>query len=331
MKTGYRRISFFTAALFLSFSFCFAASLSASGENVDREIARMLRYAQSVSGNLDAAKAKELMTMALYADGNTRIHECREICRILGRSKYASAESWALYARTYMSGLGDDSNTRTAQQYLDKAFKLNPRSSFAYHVQALMQMEEGDFEKALQSADKSLACPNPMVRSYTLKASALANLGRDAEALKALDKAPPQAVARDASYCRVRGNVLENLKRYDEAVACYRKGLSIGDTDVISFRLVKCLELQNKIAEAIKEIDAVIARNPKDGDAYRARANLKVKIKDIAGAIKDYDNCLAQEPTAKSFRERAKLHKMLGHKDLAAKDEAEAKVIEDRD
>lgn len=290
----------------------------------------MLNKARGLANNLNQAKADELMQIAFVMKGKRSIFECREVCQILCRSKFASAESYALLANTYLGGLGDENKARPVAQYLDKALKLNPRSSYANTVMALVAMEEGRFEDASKWADKAIACPDPIAHAFQLKASALANLGRDKEAIAVLDKTPLSKQEHEPAYYRIRGNILENLKRYKEAAEAYRRALTMGERDLIKFRLVHSLELSGDIPGAIKEIDKVIAHNPKDGEAYRTRAMLKVKNKDLTGAVKDYDQCLAMEPTAKTYRQRAELHKQLGHKELAAKDLAEAQKIEDR-
>lgn len=283
-----------------------------------------------MANSMTAENAKYLMDMAFQMKAKKQIFECREVCQIVCRSKFASAESYALLANTFLGGLGDEGKGRPVQQYLDKALKLNPKSAYANTVVALVAMEEGRFEDAIKLSDKAMQCPNPLGHSFQLKASALANLGRDREALEVLDKTPPALQVHEPAYYRIRGNVLENLKRYNEAADAYRKALSMGERDLIKFRLVHSLELAGNLPEAIKEIDKVIAHNPKDGEAYRTRAMLKIKSKDLAGAVKDYDQCLIMEPTAKTYRQRAELHKRLGHNDLAAKDLAEAQKIEDR-
>lgn len=290
----------------------------------------LLNKARGLANNLDQTRADDLLQIAFVMKGKRSIFECREVCQILCRSKFASAESYALLANTYLGGLGDENKARPIAQYLQKALNLNPRSSYANTVMALVAMEEGRFEDAIKWSDKAIACPNPVAHAFQLKASALANLGRDKDAIAVLDKTPLSRQEHEPAYYRIRGNILENLKRYNEAAESYRKALSMGERDLIKFRLVHTLELGGNIPEAIREIDKVIAHNPKDGEAYRTRAMLKMKNKDLNGAVKDYDQCLIMEPTARTFRQRAELHMQLGHKDLAAKDLAEAQKIEDR-
>ncbi len=306
-------------------------ALSVSAEPLStREANRIFKKAKSMAQDLTAANATEMMKMAIFLDGNNYTHECREICQLVCNSRFATAECWARLAGTYLSGLGDEGKSKPAKQCLEKAISMNPKSAYVNAVVTQMAMEEGRYEDAIVAADKAIACSHPLGHIYQLKASALANLGRDKEALGVIEKAPKDVVSKDPAYWRIRGNIQENLKKYSDAAESYRKALVLGDTDVINFRLVKCLEFQNKLPEAIGEISKVIRKNPKDGDAYRVRASLKVKNKDLAGAIKDYDSCLLLEPTVKSYKDRAKLHALMGHKEQAQKDLNDAKSLEER-
>lgn len=295
-----------------------------------REANKIVMQAKEMASNMTGEKANKMISMASYLNSKNYTYECREVCQMVCNSRFANGDHYALLASTYLSGLGDENKARPARQYLDKALHMSPKSGYVHSVVTLMAMEEGRFEDAIVAADKAMAGTHPVGHIYQLKASALANLGRDKEAVAVIEKAPMDVVSKDPAYWRIRGNILENLKRYSDAAECYRKALVLGETDVINFRLVKCLELQNKFAEAISEITKVIAKNPKDGDAYRVRATLKVKNKDLAGAVKDYDSCLALEPTVKSYKDRANLHAQMGHKDQAQKDLNEAKKLEDR-
>lgn len=295
-----------------------------------REANKVVMQAKEMAGNMTEEKAGKMMGMASFLNSKNYTYECREVCLLICRSRYANGDHYALLANTYLSGLGDENKARPAKQYLDKAQQLSPKSGYVHSVVTLMAMEEGRYQDAIAAADKAISCRQPVGHIYQLKASALANLGRDQEAVAVIEKAPMNVVCKDPAYWRIRGNILENLKRYNDAAECYRKALVLGETDVINFRLVKCLELQNKFAEAITEISKVIAKNPRDGDAYRVRAALKEKNNDLAGAIRDYDSCLALEPTVKSYKDRAKVHALMGHKDQAQKDLSEAKKLDDR-
>ncbi|MEI6079709.1 MAG: hypothetical protein WCQ53_03620 [bacterium] len=46
----------------------------------------------------------------------------------------------------------------------------------------------------------------------------------------------------------------------------------------------------------LKDYDATIRLNPKNGDAYRKRAIAKTELKDFKGAIKDCDKAIALNP-----------------------------------
>lgn len=74
-------------------------------------------------------------------------------------------------------------------------------------------------------------------------------------------------------------------------------------------------------------MDKLISINPRDAEAFRHRADMKIKNKDYRGALKDLDTTIDMEPTSKSYRVRAQLHNILGNNDLAKKDLKEADDI----
>ncbi|CAN5504963.1 hypothetical protein BH11CYA1_BH11CYA1_17360 [soil metagenome] len=280
---------------------------------------------------MTAAKARHLEQTAHVLLGNSHAYEAREICQLVCQSKFATAESYSILASTFLTGFGDEGKAQLAKKYLEKALQLDAKSSSAYNILALLANEEGRFDDTIKYANLAIANPPIPIQAYQSKASALANLNRNSEALTVINKA--QALdnpATNPGILWVKGNILENLKSYKEAADCYEKSLKLYDTDWVYFRLVHCLEMQNKIAQAIAVTNKIIIRNSKDGEAYRTRALLKVKSQDLAGAVKDYDACLSLEPTAKTYRDRAQLHLKLGHKELFQRDQGEAQKIESR-
>jgi len=112
-------------------------------------------------------------------------------------------------------------------------------------------------------------------------------------------------------------------------VVAYRKSLSLVYSDWAAFQIVRCLEGENKYADAVAELNKIVKRNPRDGEAYRLRAKIKLKLKNFKEALKDADTAVELEPTTKSFRQRALIHELMGRKDLARKDMREVTRIKD--
>ncbi len=93
------------------------------------------------------------------------------------------------------------------------------------YLQAHDANQEGDFAKALELADQSIALRRT-ARGFLVRAQALQRLGRIDEALKAVDSA--EALASNyATVHEVRGNILWAARRWDAAHDAYNKFLEL--------------------------------------------------------------------------------------------------------
>jgi len=91
------------------------------------------------------------------------------------------------------------------------------------YLQAHDANQEGDFAKALELADASLALRHT-ARGYLVRAQALQRLGRVDEALRSVDSAEALAPTYATVY-EVRGNILWSARRWDDAHDAYNKFL----------------------------------------------------------------------------------------------------------
>lgn len=307
--------------------FCGAQQASLAKEYTAQKAANEVVKARLACKNLTVEKANKLRDIAQDLHYEDFVYESRAICELLIKSKLVQATDYVQMARTYKSVIGDDDQAKPAMQCLKKALQLDPGFGETYTMLGKMENEDGRYKEALEMANKAIGCRVPDYSAYDTKATALANLNRHPEALQAIELSIKSTPDSAESY-RIKASILENMGRFGQAVEAYRKAWQIKNTDWNIFRIAHCLEMQNKFGEAIEELSQQIKRNPKDGEAFRARALLKVKTKDLNGAIKDFDTCIVLEPTAKTYRDRAKLHLQMGHKDLANRDLAEAAKID---
>jgi len=91
------------------------------------------------------------------------------------------------------------------------------------YLQAHDANQEGDFAKALELADASLALRHT-ARGHLVRAQALQRLGRIDEALRSVDAAEALAPTY-ATVHEVRGNILWSARRWDDAHDAYNKFL----------------------------------------------------------------------------------------------------------
>ncbi|MFA7335459.1 MAG: tetratricopeptide repeat protein [Candidatus Obscuribacterales bacterium] len=287
-----------------------------------------VRKARTLSSRMTAQQFIELLREADKLSYAKFKFEARTIAQILSKTKYVNADCYCVLATTYTDVLGDEDPTKPAEKYLKLALEIDPKYSKAYALLADYANQEGRFSDAVAYCNKATACPviDPMV--YQCKASALANLNRLPEALAAINRGI-DCVHNRAELHRIKGSILENMHRHSEALESFRQADRIEPNEWNCYQIVHVLEIQNKLAEAITEISKVIANNPKDGEAYRTRAQLKIKSKDLSGALKDYDTTIELEPTAKTLKDRANLHLQMGHKELYMRDSVAAKKLID--
>lgn len=298
--------------------------LPALGENFTAQTAaNEVVKARVASRKINLAIANQMRKVAAELQRQDYVHQSRAICQMLIESKFVQAADYVNLAKTYKTVLVDVDKANPAMQCLKKAAALDPEFGESYTLMARMANEDGRYKEALELSNKALTSKSSDPHALEYKATALANLNRNEEALQTVDLSIKHYPWVPELH-RIRGSILENLGRYSQAVDAYRKAWQLNHTDWNIFRIAHCLEMQNKIGEAIEELSQQIKRNPKDGEAFRSRALLRIKAKDLPGAIKDFDSCITFEPTAKTYRDRAKLHQQLGHKDLFKRDLAEA-------
>ncbi|MCC7529383.1 MAG: tetratricopeptide repeat protein [Candidatus Melainabacteria bacterium] len=280
--------------------------------------------ARALRGKMTAKNAEQMFSVAnqLHEQGKGR--EACEILTVICNSKYANCETLCSLADYSTDQMGESDPSHPVEKILEQAIKLDPKCSRAWTLLADTSFKKGDIAKAIRYSDKSISVSQPKAPyhlAYMVRAAVLAQVERYDEALECVVKAEKPAGYR-AELWRIKGSILENLKRYSEAAASYRKAISTSNQSIdwTTFQIVRCLEKQNLNKEAISELCALIKTNPADAEAYRVRASLKVKVNDLNGAIGDLSKVLELEPTTKSYLERAKLYERTGKKELSKKD-----------
>ena len=292
------------------------------------QVQDFLGRARGLRERMTAKDADELGRAAdrMYDQGMA--HEAREVLTIVCNTRYVNSDALCSLADYCIDQMGESDPFHPAEKYLKQAIKIDPKCSRAWTILADTSFKSGDISKAIRYSDKSISVSLPKAPyrlAYMVRAAVLAQEERYDEALACAMKAEKPAGYR-AELWRIKGSILENLNRFDEAAKAYRKAASMTNQnrDWMTFQIVRCLEKQNLNKEAIGELSDLLKINPADAEAYRVRSSIKVKINDLSGAISDLSKVLELEPTTKSYHERAKLYQRIGKKDLAKKDEQAA-------
>jgi tetratricopeptide (TPR) repeat protein len=109
------------------------------------------------------------------------------------------------------------------------------------------------------------------------------------------------AAAEDPAYVTAfhyLGRVYEQLGRYDEAIAVYRKILSRAGTETarIAFNLGNAYFMKGNAAFAEEFYTQAVGEDPVFAPAYLNRANARIKAGSLKDAVADYERYLSLEP-----------------------------------
>mgnify|MGYP001570939473 FL=1 len=117
-----------------------------------------------------------------------------------------------------------------ANEHVNEALAMRPRAGEAWLLKCQIQSALDDEPAALASVEMALRCGSRTTEAHYWRAVVRANMERDAEALKALERAfrylcdGDEWLVEDLYY--EKGAILDAIGRDDEALATYEAGLS---------------------------------------------------------------------------------------------------------
>jgi tetratricopeptide (TPR) repeat protein len=165
----------------------------------------------------------------------------------------------------------------------EKSIKIDPESAQSLGIAAACFAEIGENDKALGAAESAIKYDTNENFPFTrfVKASVLFNTGDYANALETVDeylKREPKSI----EGLFVKGNCLEMLNRYDEALQIYDKAARVGPEGNIRAGLAKGILLcsLSQTEKGISEFEKFL---PKDPDQRQAEiSNLKTLLIETA-------------------------------------------------
>lgn len=237
---------------------------------------------------------------------------------------------------------------------LEKAARLNPRSSLAHLNLGIAQASLGQFEEALAQYQFSLMLNPGNAETLLNRGIALHSLGRLDEALDCLGQAlalqphspkallnraiilqelhrPMEALAsfdqalayqpHDASALTCRGTVLQELHRPAEALESHDRALVLEPhhADALLNRGVALMDL-DRPKEALASLDRCLALQPRQADALMNRGNALAQLRRLGEALESFNQSLALWPdnTDALMNRGLALHLMGRHGDAIA-------------
>lgn len=148
------------------------------------------------------------------------------------------------------------------------------------------------------------------------------------EAAPVLEMATREAGADEKLFLYL-GISYQQLEKWDEAVASFRRGLGASSLyrHQFLFNIANSFYAQGKNAFALEYYDQALALKKDYTQAYLNRANARMRLGDYGGAVNDYTLYLSLEPSSSQSTEIRRLMDLLGTKVVEAdRQKAEAEL-----
>jgi tetratricopeptide (TPR) repeat protein len=177
-----------------------------------------------------------------------------------------------------------------------KLTELHPQNALYRHRLGVVEVMKGNSAGALQDFKKALGLQPNYVPAANDIVFLLLQTKKPDEALAELDRWSKAGGPQDEIH-RYRGQIY--LSKGDQAAgeSELRKTIELNPKNYQTYLFLAQLKMkQNKIPEAIKEMDQLIAGNKKYMPAYMLKAFYLQESKDIPGAIAGYRKTLELDP-----------------------------------
>lgn len=196
-------------------------------------------------------------------------------------------------------------NNADALDYLSKEVSENPNNGYAHMTMAILQADAENYNDAMTSLNLAIKKLPKKDKKYTGRAYAshahlYAIAGDTITALADLDKAI-RINPDDEDVQEALGQMLYELKRYDEADNAYRRIIAINPTSVMGYMgLGRDAYAMGIFEEAIRQYDNVIKMYDDYSSGYAFRAESYLKLGKYIEAIDDIIKSLSIDNDAKA-------------------------------
>lgn len=173
---------------------------------------------------------------------------------------------------------------------VNRALALSPDYALAYWLRGLIHQRQGAFAAALADFNRTLATDEDnlslKIQATGSRGTVLVDLGRYREAIAALDDA---IEARPQAFAERQSRALAHLRLGNLTAAAHDiDPLAEVSDDPFTRKLQAELFLRRGNAQRARTLlDAAIAANPRDAQAYALRAEALAALKDPRAAARD--------------------------------------------
>lgn len=176
----------------------------------------------------------------------------------------------------------------------DKIFTVQSGiQDMVHNYLGLIEMQLGHYEKCILHFDSAIAINLRMPDYFSHRGLAYLELGNNEKASSDFNQAliidPTHSASKNnlSLIKRKEGNIEESERLLNEAKMQNNKVPN-------HYSDLALLQMEsNRFYEAVLNFDSAIATSPTDGELFISRGLAKEKIKDLDGAMKDYETALA--------------------------------------
>ncbi len=180
-------------------------------------------------------------------------------------------------------------NRDGAVSVMEKAIKQSPKNGFLYTTRGRYLLRGEHYNLALADLTKGMSI-DPATRQdwvYRMRADCYVNLGNNEAAIADLKRAI--ALKPHDEYFKMLGEVNYQMKRLDEAINCFSKGIAMNTKNYWLYKLRGDVFFQQqKYKKAVDDYTSVIRLVPNETVGYGSRAKAYERLGLHALADKDF-------------------------------------------
>ena len=223
---------------------------------------------------------------AVLAEQKGDFKRARELSQILLRASPDNPRTLMLAGQVELK-LG---NLAQAEAHLAKAAQLLPKATMPRRRLAQVQLRSGQADKALLTLRPMLEDKAPDIEALTLSAQALLmkgdTAGADASFARAAKLKPDNLQVRTAM-------ALSALAKGQDSSLIELQAISAADTgSAADMALISALVRRKDYAGALKAVDALAVKQPKEPLPDQLRGRIALQRQDSAGARKHFEQAL---------------------------------------
>lgn len=201
---------------------------------------------------------------------------------------------------------------------LQQALRINPYHPEGYNNLASFLIQKKEYAEAEKALGNALRLRPHYGKAFFNMGRVYLEQGLQEKAWENFKKCCTQADLDNDLGFNAYGQASVMVKKYDEAIAAYRKAIELNPQNTESmFGLGNAYFLSQKYDQAIKTYEHLLQLNPREGRAWYNLAETYFNNKNYPKALQCYEKLPLQQRPPHAFIRMAECYKLLGNKQAA--------------